>query len=161
MVIYENVFALFPYPPMHPSIYLLLGCSHNKGAKVVVECNEKLYFHYFEEMWNEFDLMNSLFIFWNCVFIFMRLKSHEFGVISLCWKSHFTNKKHFLNNVFQHIWKFGCDFYYSNFYQLFSKLLQVLIYFIKGPYVLNHWKVILNFVWWFYIRFWCLDILNN
>jgi hypothetical protein len=131
MVIYQKKIHCSPTHPCTHLFTYYLGVVMIKWAKVVVKCNEKFYLHYFEEMCNQLYLMNFLFIFWNCAFLFMRLKSHEFGVVSLYWKKLFPNKKQFLNNVFQHIWKFGCDFYYSDFYQLFSNLLQVLIYFIK------------------------------
>jgi hypothetical protein len=120
MVIYQNVFALFSYPPMHPSIYLLFGVVTIKGTKVVVECNEKLYYHYFEELCNQLYLMNSLFIFWNCVCLFMRFKFHEFGIISLCLKSPFTNKKHLLNHFFQHIENLDVTSITQNFTNFFQ-----------------------------------------
>jgi hypothetical protein len=61
-----------------------LGVVIIKGAKTIVERNEKLYVHYFEKpssiAFNDF----FVFVFGNYVCLLMKLKSHEFGIISLC-----------------------------------------------------------------------------
>ncbi len=59
-----------------------MGVNIIKGGKEVVECNEKLYLH-------QLYLMRFLSIFWNYVHLLMKLKSHEFGIISLCWNNVF------------------------------------------------------------------------
>jgi hypothetical protein len=60
-----------------------LGVLIIKGAKTIVECNEKIYFHYFEKPSS--IVFNEFFVFFcNYVCLLMKLRSHEFGIISLC-----------------------------------------------------------------------------
>jgi len=58
-----------------------MGVVIIKGIKAIVECSENVYLHYFELL--AIVLMNYLSIFWNCVCLFMKLKSYEFEVNSL------------------------------------------------------------------------------
>jgi len=107
-----------------------LGVVTIKGTKGVVKCNEKLCFHYFEELalivFNEFFV--RLFKFCLCAL--------EVG-IPWIWnpfimlESLFTLKKKHVEWWFLGIFTFGCVFYYSNLHQIFSKKLFILIYFIK------------------------------
>jgi len=55
-----------------------------KGAKTIVECNEKIYFHYFEK--SSSIIFNEFFVFFFCNYVFslMKLRSHEFEIILLC-----------------------------------------------------------------------------
>jgi hypothetical protein len=153
MVIYQNVFALFPYPPMHPSIYLLFGVVTIKGTKVVVECNEKLYRHYFEELCNQLYLMNYLFIFWNCVCLFMRLKFHEFGIISLCLKNPFTNKKNISWIIFFNTLKIWM-------WLLLFKLLPIVFKFVTGFNIFHkNGHMCWTIQKWFWIL--CDDLILN
>jgi hypothetical protein len=67
--------------------------------------------------------MNQLSIFKNCVYLFMKLESYEFRLISLCWENLFIYEKDLLNDVLKQCYKIKHVICYSNLHQMFSDFM--------------------------------------
>jgi len=101
----------------HSMLHFFFSYPHNKKG-----CNENLYFHLFEK---PSYLMNQLSIFKNCVYLFMKLESYEFGLIALCWENLFIYEKNLLNDVLNNVIKLNMLF----FTQTFTKCFQIYVNF--------------------------------